>query len=723
MSKLAAISGPVRLISVGDIIMAQVTWTGGNADWSVSSHWLNGSGAGGQPNQNDSVTINNGSTVSIAAGESYPGTNNSYQGLTISGASTLNVNGTIGSVGAVTLGANSALTISSTGVANLNDGLAAATGSIFTVDGTTAIQGAAFTSSGLTTVGNGVIFTVTNGLTVNIGGSLQMQSGSSLTTYGIVVNGTMDIAADATVASSNGLTANGAVTIEGTYTGGNGIYGTGSVMINGGTVGTAAYPMYGQQTAGITINNGGTLYWSGGSGPINFGTASAGQTNTLILSNESNQVNTPITNFGANSVIEFLGNNATTISGVTVSGTSTTGVYAVAIINSGQPIVTLNNVTFAAGITPVKNGTTNTYTVAGLTDQPITGGTEIYCFLAGSEITTPTGTATVETLRPGSIVTTLVNGAAVMKPVKWIGYRHVNAGDLSGDDAHPVRISAGAFADNVPCRDLLLTCEHGIFIDGGLIPVRMLVNGRSIIFDITISNFTYYHVELHEHSILLAEGLPVESYLDNGDRGKFSNAEIADIRPKLTIRAPGAMDSQRVVPLCVTSDAVKPCWEALNKRADALGLPDYGIELSLTNDPDVHLLTGNGTVIRPFRSAEDRVWFIVPAGSRPVSLVSRTARPCDTMGRYIDDRRALGVSVGEVALHEGANRILITAHLAAPFLKGWHAPEGPKYRWTSGHAQLPLPNTAWPSPAILEVQILQAGPYIDVPTSHGIMAA
>lgn len=32
---------------------------------------------------------------------------------------------------------------------------------------------------------------------------------------------------------------------------------------------------------------------------------------------------------------------------------------------------------------------------------------------------------------------------------------------------------------------------------------------------------TYWHVELPEHAVILAQGLPVESYLDVGDRANF----------------------------------------------------------------------------------------------------------------------------------------------------------------------------------------------------------
>ena len=34
---------------------------------------------------------------------------------------------------------------------------------------------------------------------------------------------------------------------------------------------------------------------------------------------------------------------------------------------------------------------------------------------------------------------------------------------------------------------------------------------------------TYWHVELAEHNVLYAEGVPSESYLDTGDRSGFAN--------------------------------------------------------------------------------------------------------------------------------------------------------------------------------------------------------
>jgi hypothetical protein len=36
----------------------------------------------------------------------------------------------------------------------------------------------------------------------------------------------------------------------------------------------------------------------------------------------------------------------------------------------------------------------------------------------------------------------------------------------------------------------------------------------------------YVHVELRRHAVILAEGLPAESYLDTGDRSSFANGDV-----------------------------------------------------------------------------------------------------------------------------------------------------------------------------------------------------
>lgn len=50
-----------------------------------------------------------------------------------------------------------------------------------------------------------------------------------------------------------------------------------------------------------------------------------------------------------------------------------------------------------------------------------------------------------------------------------------------------------------------------------------LVNGESIVQLFDMSSFQYYHVELEQFDILLAEGVPTESYVDTGSRNMFQN--------------------------------------------------------------------------------------------------------------------------------------------------------------------------------------------------------
>ena len=47
---------------------------------------------------------------------------------------------------------------------------------------------------------------------------------------------------------------------------------------------------------------------------------------------------------------------------------------------------------------------------------------------------------------------------------------------------------------------------------------------------------TYHHIELLCHDVVLAEGLPAESYLDTGDRTKFSGGGVIALHPEFVAR-------------------------------------------------------------------------------------------------------------------------------------------------------------------------------------------
>lgn len=343
-----------------------------------------------------------------------------------------------------------------------------------------------------------------------------------------------------------------------------------------------------------------------------------------------------------------------------------------------------------------------------------TSETFTVCFLRGTRLAAPQGETAVEDLRVGDLVATRLGGETVFQPITWIGHRSTDVEDPGQANAYPVRIRANAFGNDVPHRDLLVTPEHCIFVDGKLIPARMLVNGSSIIVDTDLKRFEYFHVELERHSILISEGLETESYLATGNRGNFSNALVPSLRPDFTLDAlHKSWERDAAAPLAVDRETVEPVWRRLMERAIQLGFAASRSAAGLTGEPDLRLVTNSGLEIRP-TLFDGRIYaFVVPGGATSVRLVSRASRPSDTIGPFVDDRRELGVLVGAIGLNIARRRIVIDTHQQST-LPGWHALEtGSRYRWTTGDAVLPVDLSALNGkPAYLDIEVIQGGPYL-----------
>ena len=152
------------------------------------------------------------------------------------------------------------------------------------------------------------------------------------------------------------------------------------------------------------------------------------------------------------------------------------------------------------------------------------GGTLVtyMCYCAGTRIATPTGEAPVESLRPGNDVR-LADGRVL--PIRWVARQTVSRRFADPLRALPVRISAGALGGGLPIRDLLLSPGHAVLLHGLLVQASALVNGSTIRRETAMpERFTYWHLELPEHALLLAEGIPAESFLDGVEALPFDNA-------------------------------------------------------------------------------------------------------------------------------------------------------------------------------------------------------
>lgn len=309
----------------------------------------------------------------------------------------------------------------------------------------------------------------------------------------------------------------------------------------------------------------------------------------------------------------------------------------------------------------------------------------VACFAAGTAIAVPGGSIAVERLRAGDLVRTR-DGRD--RPVRWIGSRAL---DLTRHPdptaAQPIRVRAGALADGVPARDLLLSPDHALFIAGGLVPVRLLVNGGSIARQAGCRSVTYFHIELDSHDILLAEGAPAESYLDTGNRGLFDNASAPlllhpDFRDGQAQRV-----GQSCAPFLDRPAEVEPIWQALRTRSVALGLPVAAPVL--TTDPGLLIRRGD-RLTAPVSVAGDRFTFVLPPSADPAYLVSRACAP-DTVRPFIADRRRLGVAVRALSLRTGDD--VTEVPLDHPALTdGWWDLEhdaGGAWRWTNGQGRLP----------------------------------
>lgn len=468
-----------------------------------------------------------------------------------------------------------------------------------------------------------------------------------------------------TLVDQTTLTNNGTIAVTGTLTADD-LLGSGRVIVSGGgtitTTGTVA--------AGETIELG-----SGG--------------NALVLN--AADFDATIAGFGT---------------GETIALSGVTDALSAAIVGGNTLVVDRGaNPDIELILDPGTDYSGATFSVGDAASDFIT--TDLACFAQGTRIETPDGPVPVETLAIGRMVLT-ASGAAV--PVRWIGYRRLDV-TRHPDPVlvRPIRVAPDSIAPGVPSRDVVLSPDHALVLDGWLIPVRLLANGMTIREDEACQTVTYYHVELDRHDVPLSDGLPVESYLDTGNRAMFENAGV----PLVLHPDPEAGQAARVARSCLpfmdSPAGVQPVWTALAERAGALG---FVAGHRVTCEDPALMIAVDGRLIAPASASGGVYVFVLPPFEGRPRLVSRAVRPTEARS-WSGDRRGLGVMVRRMSLRGSGQALDVP--LDHPALRdGWWSLERDAesaWRWTDGNAALPL---CGGGAGVLEVRI---GPPLAYPVA------
>jgi hypothetical protein len=242
-------------------------------------------------------------------------------------------------------------------------------------------------------------------------------------------------------------------------------------------------------------------------------------------------------------------------------------------------------------------------------------------------------------------------------------------------EARPLIVRADAIAEGVPLRDLYLTRGHSLYVDGVLIPVEYLVNERTILWDSDATEVEFYHIELEDHDVLLAEGAPAESYRDDGNRQLFDNPE----RPVFA-----AANMAHFAPVLMGGPEVDRIWRALLQRS-GFQTPEA------TDDPDLHLVADGERIeaeaIDFHAHNHQGVYrFRFERAPNELTIVSRSMRAME-MGINHDPRR-VGVAIRSIELHGSGYRLAI-GYDSPRLADGFNNAE-PEERqcWTTGASPL-----------------------------------
>lgn len=347
------------------------------------------------------------------------------------------------------------------------------------------------------------------------------------------------------------------------------------------------------------------------------------------------------------------------------------------------------------------------------------GGSMTYaCFLKGTHIATPEGEKAVESLVAGDKVITASGGVAT---VKWLGHRTLYKSRIPAKDAvraFPILIKKDAIANNVPHADLIVSPGHHLEFNGALVPAMMLVNGQTIVQQFERRSFEYFHVELEQFDIILAEGVPAESYVDMGNRSMFQNADEVAMNPDFG-PSEGRPNVEGIV-IAREGAVVEAIRKQLLARVELLTGAERTTDAALCVEV-------NGRVIQatPEFVKEGVYRFELPENAGDVRIVSRSSLVRDVTHLARRDIRRVGVGLSAIAFTNSTGRHDID--LMDSRISGMNQPQdvkGTAMRWTTGSAVIPAGVIQSAGKATLELTVLRTYTYwVETAAEKAVKAA
>ena len=88
------------------------------------------------------------------------------------------------------------------------------------------------------------------------------------------------------------------------------------------------------------------------------------------------------------------------------------------------------------------------------------------------------------------------------------------------------------------------------------------MNGTTIR-QVQVRHIVYYHIELAQHDVVLAEGLPAETYLDVGERANFNGEAVIRLFPDFATPSAQAWETVGAAPLVLTGARLEAVRQAM----------------------------------------------------------------------------------------------------------------------------------------------------------------